>query len=259
MTGESSKHMVRTRNRLVFVLSVLLVIPIWPALASDKGHDVPSRISSNECVILLHGFGRTRHAMKKIAGRMEDLGYTVWNEGYASTEKPIAELVPDHLVPAIRWAEEMGAEKIHFVTHSLGGILVRVYLQENSLPPGSRVVMMSPPNRGSQVADWLQPFFLYKWLMGPAGQQLGTSADSVPNNLKPVTADIGVIAGTRSMEPWFSMMLPGQDDGKVSVERTKLEEMNDFLTVKSTHPFIMRAPKVIDQVIYYLQNGRFSR
>lgn len=99
---------------------------------------------------------------------------------------------------------------------------------------------------------------LHKRFMGPAGQQLGTGPDSIPNNLKPVSADIGIIAGTRSMEPWFSLMLPGPDDGKVSVESTKLSEMNDFLKVKSTHPFIMRSPEVVNQVVFYLQNDLFS-
>ena len=119
--------------------------------------------------------------------------------------------------------------------------------------------MISPPNKGSEVVDRLKSFFFYQWLMGPAGQELGTSPENVPNRLKPVAADIGVIAGIRSMEPWFSVMIPGRDDGKVSVGSTQLEEMNDFLIVKSTHPFIMGNREVIDQVVFYLQNGRFRR
>lgn len=251
--------MAATLKRMIISLLILLVVAASTSTPAKTDPDALSITSSTECVILLHGFGRTLNSMKKIAGRLEALGYAVWNEGYPSTEKPIRTLVSDHLVPAVQWAEEMGANKIHFVTHSLGGILVRVYLQGNSLPPGSRIVMMAPPNRGSEVADWLQSFSLYKRFMGPAGQQLGTSPDSVPNSLKPVTADIGIIAGIRSVDPWFSVMIPGPDDGKVSVESAKLMEMNDFLTVKSTHPFIMRNPKVIDQVTAYLQNGRFSR
>lgn len=246
-------------GRDTITLLILLLIAISVPVPAESSIALASKTSATECVILLHGFGRTPHSMEKMADRLEASGYTVWNEGYPSTEKPIDELVTDHLIPAVQWAKEMGAEKIHFVTHSLGGILVRVYLQQNSLPAGSRIVMLGPPNSGSQVVDRLRSFFLYKWFMGPAGQQLGTDAESVPNNLGPVTADIGIIAGTRSMEPWFSMILPGKDDGKVSVESTKLEEMNDFLTVKSTHPFIMRAPEVIDQVVFYLRNGRFSR
>lgn len=244
--------------RTIIALLTLLMVHAATPVPAETHRSAAVEINSTECVILLHGFGRTRRSMKKMAKRLEALGYTVWNEGYPSTEKPIDELVTDHVAPAVRWAEEKGAEKIHFVTHSLGGILVRVYLQQGTLPSGSRIVMLAPPNRGSQVADRLKSFFLYKRFMGPVGQQLGTGPDSVPNNLEAVTADIGIIAGTRSMEPWFSLMLPGPDDGKVSVESAKLSEMNDFLKVKSTHPFIMRSPEVVDQVVFYLQNGWFS-
>jgi triacylglycerol lipase len=240
---------------------LLILLPSPPAAfptARTIG-DLPPDEKAVECVILLHGLGRTRRSMNNIAARLKDLGYMVWNEGYPSTEKPITSLVSDFVRPAVEWAEKLGARKIHVVTHSLGGILIRVYLQENTLPIGSRIVMISPPNNGSEVAERLKPFFLYRWIMGPAGQEIGISPDGVPKRLKPVAADIGIIAGTRSMEPWFSMLIPGQDDGKVSVESTKLEEMNDFLTVKSTHPFIMNDPKVIDQVVIYLRQGRFCR
>ena len=236
---------------------ILLSLLIAPNAVLSSSQALPSDRKEIECVILLHGLGRTKNSMNKIAARLNRLGYLVWNEGYPSTEKPIASLVTNHVRPAIEWAEQAGARKIHVVTHSLGGILIRAYLQENTLPAGSRIVMLSPPNSGSEVAENLKSFFLYKWVMGPAGQELGTSSDSIPNRLKPVSADIGIIAGTRSMEPWFSMLIPGQDDGKVSVESTKLEEMDDFLMVKSTHPFIMKDRKVIDQVAAYLEQGRF--
>lgn len=248
------------KNRVILLLILLLSLFGAPSPAeTGPGAPSASAIKETECVILLHGLGRNRFSMKRIATRLEHLGYKVWNRGYPSTEKPVQNLVADHVLPAVRWAESLGATKIHFVTHSLGGILVRAYLQENTLPAGSRIVMLAPPNKGSEVADRLKPFFLYRRLMGPAGQQLGTTPDSIPNRLEPVVADIGVIAGTRSMEPWFSLIIPGPDDGKVSVENTTLSEMHDFLTVKCTHPFIMLSPEVINQVVSYLQDGRFFR
>lgn len=241
---------------------VLLAVP-FPFYSALPSSETSGNLSQNEktieCVILLHGLGRTKYSMNTIAERLERLGYMVWNEGYPSTEKPIASLVSEHVRPAVEWAENKRARKIHVVSHSLGGILIRAYLQENALPSGSRIVMLSPPNNGSEVADRLKSFSLYRWMMGPAGQELGTSPDSIPGRLKPVAADIGIIAGTRSMEPWFSLLIPGPDDGKVSVESTKLKEMNDFLMVESTHPFIMNDQKVIDQVVAYLRQGRFRR
>lgn len=99
---------------------------------------------------------------------------------------------------------------------------------------------------------------MYKWITGPAGQQLGTNNESVPNRLKPVEAEIEVITGTKSFEPWFSSMMPGDDGGKVSVKRARLKEMNDFPVVESSHPFIMQNPIVVNQIVLYLKNGRFD-
>jgi hypothetical protein len=149
------------------------------------------------------------------------------------------------------------ATKIHFVTHSLGGILVRKYLQKNNLPDGSRIVMLSPPNHGSEVVDRFKNFFVFKWLYGQAGQELGTQAQSIPSQLKPVQADIGVIAGKKSSVPWFSRIIPGENDGTVSVASTRLKEMNDFITVECGHTFIMNNRDVMDQTVFYLQNGHF--
>lgn len=251
--------MITVSRVLIIILLILLIAPHVVLPLSRINGTPPSGGKEVECVVLLHGLGRTEKSMSKLAGRLESLGYIVWNKGYPSTEKGIASLVTDHVRPAVEWADKLGAHKIHVVTHSLGGILIRAYLQDHTLPAGSRIVMLSPPNHGSEIADKLKSFFLYRWVMGPAGQELGTSPDSVPMRLKPVAADIGVIAGTQSMEPWFSTLIPGEDDGKVSVESTKIEEMNDFLVVESTHPFIMDNPEVIDQVIFYLEHGRFRR
>lgn len=94
--------------------------------------------------------------------------------------------------------------------------------------------------------------------MGPAGQELGTDEKSLPNQLKPVQGEIGVIAGEKDGEPWFLPEIPGKDDGKVAVESTKLPEMKDFLLVKSGHTFIMRDEGVIKQILYYLEHGKFQ-
>jgi hypothetical protein len=154
--------------------------------------------------------------------------------------------------------QERPSAPIHFVTHSLGGILVRYYLQDHHLPPDSRVVMLSPPNQGSEIADLLKDFFLYRWIMGPAGQQLGTAEDAMPSRLSPVSVPVGIITGDSTLEPWFSSHLPGPDDGKVSVERARLPEMADFMVVHRSHGFIMNDPQVIAQTIHFLRHGRFK-
>jgi hypothetical protein len=218
-----------------------------------------NQMMTKEYVILLHGMGRGPRSMQKIEKKLEERGYWVLSKKYPSTKKEITELVERFLAPQVESCLKAGAERIHFVTHSLGGILLRVYLQEHQLPVGSRVVMLSPPNKGSEVADALKKWPGYRWLMGPAGQMLGTETGSLPNQLKRIDIEVGIIVGNKSIEPWFSRLIPGENDGKVSVERARLEEMKDFLVVAESHPFIMRKKGVIDRVVAFLENGFFER
>jgi triacylglycerol lipase len=150
-------------------------------------------------------------------------------------------------------------QPIHFVTHSLGGILLRMYLQQHKLPVGSRAVMLAPPNHGSEVAESLRGWFLYRWLMGRPGQQLGTGVESIPLSLKAIEMEIGIITGNRSIEPWFSRMLTGENDGKVSVASARLPEARDFLVVPQSHSFIMQNERVIKQLVHFIQRGSFVR
>lgn len=212
-----------------------------------------------ETVILLHGMGRSRLSMALLAFSIRRQGFRTVNIGYPSTRKSIEALSEEYLAPAIAACREQGAAKIHIVTHSLGGIIARQYLQNHRLPEGSRIVMLSPPNKGSEVTDALRNSFLYKLATGPAGQSLGTEADSLPNRLQPVQVEIGIITGSRSVDPWFSRLFPGEHDGKVSVERARLEEMDDFLVVSKGHTLIMNSRYVMQQVVYFLRNGSFEK
>lgn len=147
---------------------------------------------------------------------------------------------------------------IHFVTHSLGGILLRQYLSENDIPELGRVVMMAPPNQGSAAADKMRGMPGYDWLNGPPGRQLGKGEDSVPLRLGPATFELGIIAGRRTFDPITSLVLDNPDDGRVSVEDTKLEGMQDFVVVPHSHTFMMRMRKTIDLTIRFLKTGSFS-
>ena len=213
-------------------------------------------ISRPDSVILLHGLARSDRSMNKLQQALLQKGYRVHNVSYASTRNNIEKLAEEAIGPALKLCPK--AQKLHFVTHSLGGILVRQYLLHHQIDNLGRVVMLGPPNHGTEVVDKLRDFPGFRFINGEAGLELGTGESSVPNKLGAANFDLGIIAGTRSINLILSRMIPGTDDGKVSVENTRLEGMHDHLQMKVTHPFMMRNAKVIEQVIHYLESGRFS-
>lgn len=216
------------------------------------------RAAAPEHVILLHGLSRTEDSMQPLAEALRDSGYVVHNVGYPSRTATIGELAEQAIGPALAEARQAGAKRIHFVTHSMGGILVRAWLAQHTMPELGRVVMLGPPNQGSEVVDRIGSWRLFGAINGPAGRELGTGADSVPNRLGPVTYPVGVIAGNRTINGLNSLMIPGPDDGKVSVERTKVAGMADHIVVAATHPFLMKNPEAIRQVRHFLANGAFA-
>ena len=209
-----------------------------------------------DCVVLLHGLARTANAMEELGERFAEAGYSVVNRGYPSREYPIEELAPLAIEEGI--AECPPDATVHFVTHSLGGILVRYYLAHETVPRLGRVVMLAPPNQGSEVVDRMRNVPGFRLLNGPAGLQLGTGPDDVPRKLPPVEFPLGVIAGTRTFNLMLSQFLPNPDDGKVSVESTRVEGMTDFVTVPYSHPFIMEREEAIDLALRFIATGRFA-
>lgn len=209
------------------------------------------------CVILLHGLARTDSSMRKLEHSLIEQSFTVVNHKYPSTKHEI-EVLAEEAIPAAleRCPKE---SEVNIVTHSLGGILVRQYLKEHNIDRLNRVVMLGPPNQGSEVVDKLHNFPGFHFINGDAGMQLGTGALSIPNSLGKANFDVGIIAGTRSINWILSFLIPGSDDGKVSVARTRLDGMSDHMEMPVTHPFMMKNKKVIAQVIHYLKYGNFNR
>ena len=212
------------------------------------------------CVVLLHGMGRTHRSMASMAHFLESAGYRTANIDYPSTDQPIETLAASAVSQGIAACRrEAPGTPIHFVTHSLGGILVRYYLSGATVTELGRVVMLSPPNQGSEAAEALRELPFYQWLNGPAGQQLGTGKDSLPLSLGPVDFPLGIITGNENsvFDFWLDDMFPGENDGKVSVARAKVGGMADFLVLPHTHTFIMQEEDVMAQVAFFLKNGRF--
>ncbi len=215
--------------------------------------------AAQQCVVLLHGLGRGAGAMSEIEDKLQQQGYGVWNDGYPSMQEDVATLAETYVSRALDYCQDSGAEQIHFVTHSLGGILVRQYLQTHEVVGLGKIVMLAPPNHGSEVSDYLKQYAWFEAVIGPVGPVLSTAPDSVPNTLQPIPGVIGIIAGTASLDPWFAWMFDGPNDGKVSVASARLDEMADFLVVDHSHTFIMGADDVIEQIEYFLLHGRFFR
>lgn len=195
--------------------------------------------------------------MSRMATALEKEGFTVLNVDYPSREAEIETLAEATIHGALSTPEIASADKIHFVTHSMGGILIRQYLQTNSIERLGRVVMLGPPNQGSEVVDKVGDFQLFAAINGPSGKQLGTGPDSIPNRLGPVNFELGIIAGDRSINWINSSMIDGPDDGKVSVARTKVEGMKEHLVIHTSHPYIMKNEKVIKETICFLKQGSF--
>ena len=209
------------------------------------------------CVILLHGLARTSGSMEKLEKRLIEEKFHVINLGYPSRDDSIEVLAKRAISPAL--AQCNPEQQINFVTHSLGGILVRQYIKQQKIPNLNRVVMLGPPNHGSEVVDKMGDVPGFNFLNGKAGMQLGTDSDSVPNTLGEAGFDVGIIAGTRSINLILSYLIPGQDDGKVSVDNTKLQGMSDHIILPVTHTFMMNNKNVIAQTIHYLENGKFKK
>ena len=243
--------------RYVFIFVLLLAPLSIPSKALGQA-SIHQAASSDECVILLHGLARSARSMRKMEHVLEAEGFRVRNVDYPSRKMEIEALAYSVIPQEVEQCRRQGARQIHFVTHSMGGILVRTYLQTHTIDELGRVVMLSPPNQGSEVINKLGWIPGFKFLYGPAGLQLGTETESIPMQLGPVDYPVGVITGDKSINWILSLLIPGPDDGKVSVERAQVEGMIDFLVVSYPHPVIMRSRRVIEEVVRFLRVGAFG-
>ena len=234
--------LIRMR-RLIPLIALTMLLP------------VPARA---DCVVLLHGLSRSDASMLALQGVLEFHGYRTVNESYPSEDAPIGDLVRY----VGRSVALCGTERLHFVTHSLGGILVRAYLAQGHPPNLGRVVMLAPPNHGSEIVDTLSESDPMRrvlgWFGGHAAAQLGTGAHSVPNALPPVDFDLGVIAGDIPLNPLGAVVIDGPSDGTVSVDSTRVEGMRDHIVVPASHTLIMNNPIAMAEVIEFLRNGVFD-
>jgi hypothetical protein len=232
---------------------LLIIALIFPAIAWAQ-----SPLRPEACVILLHGLWRTELSMKWLQWQLEEAGYATANPTYPSLRYPIEELARRGVGQGLQECAPHQPQTIHFVTHSLGGILVRQYLSQTEIPDLHRVVMLGPPNQGSEKADFVYSMELLRPLTPDAVEQLGTGESSVPLRLGPVYFELGIIAGNTHR----LAVLPGTpavaSDGTVAVEETIVPGMLDFIEMPVGHTFMMWSPAVRDQVLHFLREGKFD-
>lgn len=207
-------------------------------------------------VVLLHRLGRSRSAMWLLAACLEEAGFRVERIGYSSLRRSPEEIIGD-ITRQIDACCTDGSHEVRFVGHSLGGLLIRAYLQENRVERLGSVVLVGTPNHGTGVVDKFRDNCLFS-LLGPTTAALGTDADGLPNRLSRPYYPVGIVAGINQSE-WNDDWLPGPDDGLVPVESTKLPGMADFIEVESSHLMMRYNKEVARQVIAFLRIGRFAR
>lgn len=238
-------------------LLILLLSMSLPAARATA--DTP--VSESETVVLLHGLGRTRWSMSRLECSLRREGYRVVNVTYPSRSLSLERLASEWLPELLRAQRLDTTGRVHFVTHSMGGIVVRLWLA-NSPPPANlgRIVMLAPPNQGSDLSDRLQSFPPFRFFTGVNGGRLGKGAGSVPVQLGPIAgdADVGIVAGNRTLNPLFSSWIPGPDDGKVAVASARVEGMRGFKVVPHSHTWLAWRQPVIDEVSSFLRTGAFS-
>lgn len=209
-------------------------------------------------VIVLHGIFRNARSMRKLANFLEKDGYEVLNLDYPSTKHSI-EAIADVIHPRIAAFAESIQCNVHFVGYSMGGLVIRAYLHRFKPQNLGRVVMIGTPNQGSEVADFLQNRKLYRMLYGPAGQQLITDQSDFAHQFGAVDYEVGVIAGNRPVDLISSRIIGKANDGKVSIESTRLMGMKDHVIVRSSHTFFPSNRQMMQQVSAFLKHGKFEQ
>ncbi|MBI4357192.1 MAG: alpha/beta fold hydrolase [Gammaproteobacteria bacterium] len=213
--------------------------------------------NNSECVVLLHGLAMPTATFRPLEQFLKRGGYQTFNLPYPSRQYPIATLATQYVAPKLREVSQK-ATKIHVVTHSLGGIVIRFLMQETDIPPLERVIMLAPPHQGSQMADWLSQSSFMRWFLGPVLAELTTAPDAFVNQLGPVKGDVGILIGNRSLIPFSGYIFHAPNDGLVRVDHAKVEGMKDFRVYPTTHATIVFNGDIWKQIAYFLKQGCFE-
>jgi triacylglycerol lipase len=204
------------------------------------------------CVVLLHGLLRTSQSMEWIAQDLRKAGYRVVVPDYAGTRRTI----PEHADWLNDFIQDLPCDSVYLVTHSLGGLIARDYLSRYQPEKVKKLVMITPPNHGSERADHFRKNIFYRWIFGKVAQSVTSDSLLGPDNLGIPTCPFGIIAGGKG-KSGFDKDIPGNNDGVLSVRKTYLKGAQDFLIINASHNNILLKKETSDNIISFLKSNHF--
>jgi hypothetical protein len=218
---------------------------------------IPISLYGSHKIYLIHGFGGFQFTMNKIEKSIKNERYQTVNYGYKSFND--LDTIGKQLYLQIK---NSNVDTISFVTHSMGALLVRSMLQYSAndkyFPKIFRIIMIAPPNRGTEIADFYSSFGIVNYFFGQNVKYMKTDSDSYANRLpKPYDSEIGIIAGIRGKKHGYNLFLNGDNDGGIKPEKTKIGIEKDYITVIGQHNFLLMKKYVSKLVIEFLKYGSF--
>ena len=235
-------------------VGVLILAVLALSACALRGPTDARVTSEREMVVVLHGLGRNPGSMWLLGSRIENAGFDVTRIGYDSLNEPPEQILAEvsRKIDACCAASEW---PVHFVGHSLGGLIIRAYLAQHKVRSLGRVVLIAAPNAGTPLVDTYRDAW-WMGLAGPTAKRLGSGADSFPRSLPAPDYPVGVIAGVSEI-PVLKDVIPGDDDGLVPLASASLAGMTDFVIVKSSHSLLRYSWEVARQTIAFLRCGGF--
>jgi len=251
---------------LALLFRILPVVAL-AAFGGWAGADQPPRANDHppvvyagtgDYVVVVHGWAWLRDTMRPTARFLHRQGYNVICVRYDPRSEMPEAVVENRIERALRDHCTDAGRKIHFVGHSMGGLMIRSYLARHRPENLGRTVLLAPPNHGIEAVDRVKDWRLFARVFGEPARLLGTTRDAIPAGLGPADFPLGVLMGRDVGLPLVSVMLPGADDGVVAVESGRLEGMTDFSTVRCGHSRLPSNPTVLAQTLAFLREGRFD-
>ena len=234
----------------------IILIILFAFISAQHNLSPEKTTNGKDFVYILHGLGQGKWSMKLLALRLEKAGFIIKRIGYKSINQTPQDLL-HNVTKQINSSLPDSSYTVHFVGHSLGGLMIRTYLDSNNVANLGRVVLIGTPNRGTPLVDKYRDSWLMK-LLGPMPRALGTNENSFPNSIGIPYYPVGIIAGKMEIIN-NEKIIPDQDDGIVPLESTKLEQMTDIIIIKTNHAFLSKSRTVSEQTVAFLRNGYFKK